>query len=81
MWGNGAAFDNVVLRNAFERAHLTPPWNFRQDMCYRTIKTLFPDVEMPERVGKHNALEDAKWQAQHLIAINKRYGFIQTHTD
>lgn len=71
MWGNGAAFDNVVLATAYKRVGITPPWRFYNDRCYRTLKNLFPAVPM-ERVGTHhNALDDAKSQALHTIAIFK----------
>lgn len=73
VWGNGATFDNVILTNAYKQIGEKRPWSYRGDMCYRTIKNLFPGVEV-ERVGTHhNALDDAIYQANHLIAIAKHY--------
>ncbi len=73
VWGNGAAFDNVLLSNAYKKTSLPMPWKFWDDMCYRTIKNLHKDVKF-ERVGTyHNAVDDAESQALHLIEIAKKY--------
>jgi exodeoxyribonuclease VIII len=73
VWGNGAAFDNVILRRAYERNGLKAPWEYWQDRCYRTLSALFPDVKAPEFTGvKHDALADATNQAKHLWEILKK---------
>jgi len=70
VWGNGAAFDNVILANAYDAVNLRKPWPYWGDRCYRTVKALNPDVAMPVFTGtKHNALDDARNQAEHLIKI------------
>ncbi len=71
VWGNGAAFDNVLLADAYDRVNMERPWKFWNDRCYRTVKTLFPG--MPERrTGTHhNALDDAISQAEHLMNIRE----------
>lgn len=67
IFGNGATFDNVLLRNAFKKVGVPYPVSYRQDLCYRTLKTLFPDVKKPhEPTVKHNALDDAISQGLHL---------------
>ncbi len=72
VWGNGANFDNVLLRVAFEAASLACPWPYYDDHCYRTMKTMFSGVPKPEFQGiKHNALTDALHQTRHLQAILK----------
>lgn len=68
IWGNGAAFDNVILAQGFRRHRQNAPWPFWKDRCYRTIKSL-SDVEMKREGTHHNALDDAISQAKHLIAI------------
>ena len=72
MWGNGEDFDNVLLRQAYLSASFSPsciPWNFRNNMSYRTLKNLLPRVKM-DRVGEHhNSLDDAKSQALHTIKL------------
>lgn len=71
VWGNGAAFDNTLLVSAFEAVKLIPPWDFRADRCYRTMKNEYPDVTFVREGVAHNALNDAYSQAKHLIAIWK----------
>lgn len=69
VWGNGAAFDNVVLASAYRRCGIRQPWEFWNDRCYRTMKSSF-DTPKPERKGTyHNALDDAMFQAEHLVMI------------
>jgi len=69
IWGNGAAFDNVLLRAAYDRAKMPHPWVFTKDRCYRTLKSLYPHVPMERTGTHHNALNDAESQALHTIAI------------
>ncbi len=70
VWGNGAAFDNVVLRSAYQRTGLDAPWQFRNDRCYRTVRGMFPTAPPMQRLGTHhNALNDAESQALHLLAM------------
>lgn len=71
VWGNGAGFDNVLLRQAYAAAGIACPWSHRNDRCYRTVKALAPHVEM-QRVGVHHHAEaDAISQADHLVRIMK----------
>ena len=69
MWGNGATFDNVILSNAYRAVSLKQPWPFWGDRCYRTLKNLRPDVKFVREGTYHNALDDAKSQARHAIAL------------
>lgn len=69
VWGNGAAFDNVILGSAYRLLGRPQPWKFYNDRCYRTMKALCPQVTMPRTGTHHNALDDAKSQARHLIEI------------
>ncbi|MDD5370829.1 MAG: 3'-5' exoribonuclease [Anaerolineaceae bacterium] len=69
MWGNGAASDNVILASAYQRCKLPTPWAFWGDRCYRTVRSLYPNIKM-QRVGTyHNAVDDAESQARHLIEL------------
>lgn len=75
VWGNGASFDNVILRSAFERSQLTPPWKWFNDRDVRTIVELGralkfdPKKQMPFEGIQHNALADAVHQAKYVSAI------------
>lgn len=71
VWGNGATFDNVILKNAYTKLGYKIPWSYRGDMCYRTIRQMYPQVSY-KRVGVyHKAVDDAETQALHLIEILK----------
>ncbi|MGL5669124.1 MAG: 3'-5' exonuclease [Shewanella sp.] len=70
VWGNGVAFDNVILSNAYKACHLRQPWNFWNDRCYRTLKSTNLHIKMIRSGTHHNALDDAKSQALHLMDIN-----------
>lgn len=71
IWGNGASFDNVLLSAAYDHARLPRPWKYSNDRCYRTIKNLYPEVALIRDGTHHNALDDAKSQATHLMNIIK----------
>lgn len=74
IWGNSSAFDNVILANAYKRLGKDVPWQFWDDRCYRTMKSLFKDVEMKREGDHHNAEDDAVSQSKHLIEIVKKHG-------
>lgn len=69
LWGNGANFDNVLLAAAYDACGLDRPWKFYNDRCYRTLKALHSDVPMARSGTHHNALDDARSQALHLITL------------
>ena len=66
VWGNGADFDNVIVKHAFEMMGWKTPWEFWNNRCYRTLKATLKASKMPTFEGKHNALVDACAQALHL---------------
>lgn len=74
VWGNGATFDNVIIREAHNNAGVVCPWPFWNDKCYRTVKGAYPDVLVARDGTHHNALDDARYQALHLVAINEAAG-------
>ena len=70
VWGNGAAFDNVILRSAFRAAGVDCPWPYYNDMCFRTISTLsIPRNQRTKPEIPHHALYDAKAQAKDLSRV------------
>lgn len=72
-FGNGASFDLGILTAAYRAIGKQPPWKFWNERCYRTVKAMHPNVVEDERVGVyHNALDDAKHQARHLIKMVRR---------
>lgn len=78
IWGNGATFDNTILRSSFERACLDCPWDYRNDRDVRTMvelgKTIGFDAKtsIPFQGERHNALADAQHQARYVSAIWQR---------
>lgn len=78
VWGNGATFDNVILRSAFERTGLPCRWHLSNDHDVRTMVTLGraigfdPKRDMPFDGDMHNALADARHQAKYVSAIWQR---------
>lgn len=73
LWGNGSRFDNTILENAYDVMGIEKPWSYRHDMCYRTIVSRFPKLDIPFNGTRHSAINDAEYQAQYLIALNSKY--------
>ena len=67
VWGNGADFDNVLLASAYRAVNLPLPWKYYNNRCYRTIKSLNKDIKIERSGTHHNALDDARSQAFHLM--------------
>lgn len=74
LWGNGADFDNAILQVAYEAAGLPVPWPFWHNRCYRTLKAMTKEVRMDRQGTHHNALDDAKSQADHARRIVEHMG-------
>lgn len=72
IWACGS-MDQPIIENAFEATGLALPWRYYDWRDYRTMREEFghlviaPDPILPS----HNALNDAKWQAQHLLAMKR----------
>lgn len=70
--GNGANFDEPILAVAYFKALRDSPWKFYNSRCHRTNKAKGPRGLEPKREGTfHNALDDAKHQARHAIALHE----------
>jgi len=70
VWGNAASFDLKILEAAYKILDIKVPWKYRNEMCYRTLKNLFPQVPTEKFDGiKHNALHDAIYQGYHAEKI------------
>lgn len=73
VWGNGATFDNTLLSVAYDACTRRRPWGTFGDRCYRTVKNLWPSVPLVRSGTHHNALDDARDQAFHLMAMMPEY--------
>jgi len=75
LWGNSARFDLGLMANMFLSCGFSLPWHFRDEMCYRTISSTFPQTPAvwdPALVG-HDCYNDAVHQARHLLKINEAH--------
>lgn len=84
MWSNGPTFDEMILRDAYARLGLRPPFHWRHSRCCRTIRELAkrngvavpPKTSMQEREDKHDPLADCLYQIRwvcdcyrHLVRV------------
>ncbi|ELS5626060.1 3'-5' exoribonuclease, partial [Escherichia coli] len=74
VWGNGANFDNTILRRSYERQGIPCPWRYYNDRDIRTIVELGKAIDFDARTAipfegeRHNALDDARYQAKYVSA-------------
>ncbi|HAI6972831.1 3'-5' exoribonuclease [Escherichia coli] len=75
VWGYEASFDNVILRRSYERQGIPCPWSYYNDRDVRTIVELGKAIDFDARTAipfegeRHNALDDARYQAKYVSAI------------
>lgn len=75
VWGNGANFDNTILRRSYERQGIPCPWRYYNDRDVRTIVELGKAIDFDPRTAipfegeRHNALDDARYQAKYVSVI------------
>lgn len=76
IWGNGADFDLPILNAVVVASGRDKPiWMPYNGRCYRTVKNQFKDVKLVRGGTYHNALDDARAQAEHLVQICKTRGW------
>ncbi|EOU7233436.1 3'-5' exoribonuclease [Escherichia coli] len=75
VWGNGANFDNTILRRSYERQGIPCPWRYYNDRDVRTIVEQGKAIDFDARTAipfegeRHNALDDARYQAKYVSVI------------
>ncbi|EPD0988418.1 3'-5' exoribonuclease domain-containing protein [Escherichia coli] len=75
VWGNGATFDNAILRTSYERLDIPCPWRYHNDRDVRTIVELGKTIGFDARTAipfegvPHNAQDDARHQAKYVSVI------------
>ncbi|MBY7261526.1 3'-5' exoribonuclease [Klebsiella variicola] len=78
VWGNGASFDNSILRSSYDCIAEDYPWEYWNDRDVRTMVELGqaigfdPKTTIPFEGDRHNALADAIHQARYVSAIWQR---------
>lgn len=68
LWAS-ARKDYEWMDNAYEKLGFRKPYTYRGEMCFRTLRKLFPSVEHVWEGTAHNAVDDATNQALHLCKI------------
>ena len=68
VWGNGATFDNVIMRDILKQYGYSEEymWRFWNDRCHRTY-VAENNIKKVEPTVAHDALADAAAQAHTLI--------------
>lgn len=81
LWGNGASFDNAILRYAYRQLDMEFPIKFWNDRDMRTIVGFYPRQLQEKwrrttlrRGTHHNALDDAKHQVRYCSDILQELG-------
>ena len=75
IWCRGAAFDIPILESAYLAVGSSAPWPYYSVRCARTLEDTAPEVFKPPRRGvRHNALDDAVYQAECVIKQMKAAG-------
>lgn len=69
VWGNGAAFDPVLIAEMVRRHAVKLPWAYNQVRCHRTLLALHPKARKVAPTLAHDALADALAQAQTAALI------------
>jgi hypothetical protein len=78
IWSHGSNYDLRLLRHAYERHGVRPPWHYRDEMDTRTLfrtlgmvrQGLVPD--WPSNQRPHDALEDAICQVTAVQSALKK---------
>ena len=77
IWGNSARFDLGLMQDAYNKANIDIPWDFRKERCVRTLVSFNPEIKNNlEFTGTaHNALADCYHQIKCCnltwISLNK----------
>jgi hypothetical protein len=78
MWANGATFDLVILRNAFNACKIKCPWSYRQEFCMRPLRYLGKKVGLVFSEYKlaglvHDALADTEMQVTYVKDVYNKF--------
>lgn len=74
LWGNGANFDNPILRNHFNLYDVPFVLPYYADRCYRTVAKAYPKIKVVTYGIEHDPAADAVTQVMHLQRLTKEHG-------
>lgn len=73
IWSRGSLADIRWINNILDKLEIDKPWKYYQEMCFRTLLKMAPDLIPGFSGTPHNALDDAINQAKQLIYIKQHY--------
>jgi hypothetical protein len=62
IWSRSPRFDLGILKDAYNKCNLNQPWNFRNEMCVRTIEAFMPDVKK-----KHDLINSSNENSNSML--------------
>ena len=67
IWGNSARFDLGLMQDAYNKANIDIPWDFRKERCVRTLVSFKPEIKknLDFKGTAHNALADCYHQIEY----------------
>jgi DNA polymerase III epsilon subunit-like protein len=79
LWGNGAAFDIAILRNAFAAKSIKFPFKPSEEQDVRTIVRLNPDIKHSLKFEgiQHDAKDDCVHQIKYLLNTMESRNILQ----
>lgn len=76
IWGHGGNFDEPLLACAFRACFVQIPWRYSAARCTRTIFALTGEAPDRAQGTHHNALDDARAQAEAVIRAWRKLGLV-----
>lgn len=76
VWANGPTADVVWMEAAYRAVGMSPPWEYKDVRCFRTIVDLsgIDKKAIPMRGVEHDALSDAVWQTKVVQTAAQKLG-------
>jgi len=69
IWCQGTDFDIPILYHAYYQVGRKPAWRYKLVRDLRTLRALYPDINIEFEGSKHNPLDDARHQMKVLLKI------------
>ena len=73
IWGNSPRFDQGIIEDGYDACGLPRAWDFRDEMCLRTLNTLRPQHRKEARKKMervyHDPVVDCRFQISYLVPI------------
>ena len=77
IWSNGAGFDIPIIENLMKQVGVGVPWKFWDARDTRTVGHM-AGIRLQKTGTNHNALDDARSQAQWMVDCYKKLGLCST---